>query len=156
MKRSSACFLIVLFSLVFAIVPASPQSPRLPSPELKKQDFFAGKWRLEGITKPSSFGPGDQKFESREDLEWMPGGFFLLAHSYSDGKLEGVTIIGYDEKENVFTHTTFESSGRTEVWKGTAQNDNWTWTRAGSANGKPVKVRLAIKKIGSDAYSFTQ
>jgi hypothetical protein len=39
----------------------------------------------------------------------MPGGFFLLAHSYSEGKLAELTVIGYDseEDESVFSYTGF-------------------------------------------------
>jgi hypothetical protein len=33
----------------------SPQTPK-PSSELKKQDFFVGTWKLEGMTKSSPFG----------------------------------------------------------------------------------------------------
>lgn len=155
MKQASAALLFaLLFCTDLAFAQASPQTPT-PSPELKKQDFFVGTWKLEGTTKSSPYGPGGQKFESSEHLEWMPGGFFLLAHSYSDKKLEGVTVIGYDPNEKVFTHTTFNSTGRTELWKGTAEDDTWTWTRGG-IGGKPVKVRLSIKKTSSNSYSFVQ
>ena len=152
MKQASVFLAMALFGLGLA-VPALPQKPQ-PSPELKKQDFFVGSWRLEGTTKQSTFGPGGQKFESTEQLEWMPGGFFLLAHSYSGGKLDNITVIGYDSREKVFTHTSFTSSGETELWKGTADNDNWTWTRDATASGKPVVERLAIKKTSPDSYSF--
>ena len=131
----------------------SPQTPK-PSPELKKQDFFVGTWKLEGMTKSSPFGPGGQKFESTEHLEWMPGGFFLLAHSYSGGKLAEVTIIGYDSEQKNFTHTSFKSSGETELWKGTAEGDSWNWTKEEKIGGKPFEERLAIRKKSSNSYSF--
>ena len=131
----------------------SPQTPEA-SPELKKQDFFVGTWRLEGITKASPFGPGGQKFQSTENLEWMPGGFFLLARSYSGEKLAEVTVIGYDSDQKVFTHTSFKSSGETELWKGTAEGDSWIWTKEEKIGGKPFEDRLAIKKKSPNSYSF--
>jgi Protein of unknown function (DUF1579) len=131
----------------------SPQAPK-PSPELKKQDFFVGTWRLEGITKSSPFGSGGQKFESTEHLEWMPGGFFLLAQSFSGEKLAEVTVIGYDSNQKVFTHTSFKSTGETELWRGTAEGDSWIWTKEEKVGGKPFEDRLAIKKKSSNSYSF--
>ncbi len=131
----------------------SSQTPK-PSPELKKQDFFVGTWRLEGMTKSSPFGPGGQKFESTEQLEWMPGGFFLLARSYSDEKLAEVTVIGYDSDRKVFTHTSFKSSGETELWRGTAEGDSWVWTKDEKIGGKLFEDRLAIRKKSSNSYSF--
>src|SRR5262252_5696386 len=109
MKHSTTAF---LFLMLFGAISVVAQSPRAagPSPELKKQDFFVGTWELEGVTKSSPFGPGGQKFKGTESLEWMPGGFFLLVHEYSGAKLTGVTIIGYDSQEKVFTHTKFNST----------------------------------------------
>jgi hypothetical protein len=62
--------------------------------------------------------PGGRKFVSSEQLEWMPGGFFLLAYSYAGGKLAELTVIGYDANAKVFTHTSYTSSGKTELWRG--------------------------------------
>jgi hypothetical protein len=146
---------VVLLSAASLFPQASPQT-REPSPELKKQSFFLGTWKLEGTTKPSPFSRGGVKFESTEELEWMPGGFFLLAHSYSAGKLAGVTVIGYDSNDKVFTHTSFTNSGETEFWRGVAENDSWTWTRDETIGGKPTTDRLIIRKTSSNSYSFVQ
>src|SRR5215472_10481075 len=153
MKQISiACLFIAVLSR--ALLAQTPAHAPTPSPELKKQDFFVGTWRLEGATKSSPLGPGGQKFDSTEQLEWMPGGFFLLAHSYSHEKLVGVTIIGYSNADRIFTHTSFNSSGETELWKGTAEDDSWTWTRDRTTAGKPAKERLTIKKTSPSSYSF--
>jgi hypothetical protein len=156
MKRTSlACLFVFLFGTPCLFAQASPQTSK-PSPELEKQSFFVGTWKLEGTTKSSPFSRGGEKFDSVEHLEWMPGGFFLMAQSYSAGKLAELTIIGYDANEKVFTHTSFTSSGRTELWRGAAENDSWTWTRDGKVDGKPVTERLTIKKTSSNSYSFVQ
>jgi hypothetical protein len=156
MKHASpACLFVLLFSVGWLFAQASPQSPK-PSPELEKQSFFVDTWKLEGTTKPSPFSRGGEKFESTEHLEWMPGGFFLLANSYSAGKLAEVTVIGYDANDKAFTHTSFTSSGRTELWRGVAENDSWIWTRDETVDGKPVTERLTIRKTSSNSYSFVQ
>ena len=152
---SSACLFVLLFSAAWLFGQASPQTPK-PSPELERQSFFVGTWKLEGTTKPSPFSRGEEKFESMENLEWMPGGFFLLAHSYSAGKLAEVTVIGYDPKDKVCTHTSFTSSGTTELWKGVAENDSWTWTRDETVDGKPMTERLRITKTSPNSYLFVQ
>lgn len=157
MKQISRVYLpLVLFGAMSVIAQTTPQTPS-PSPELKKQDFFVGEWTLEGKTIASSFGPGGQPFKSTESLEWMPGGFFLLARSYSEGKLVELTIIGYDSEEKVFTHTSYDSAaGKIERWRGTAGDDIWTWTRDTTIKGKPGQVRLTIKKISPRSYSFVE
>lgn len=153
MRQSSAACVFVFFlglPFVFAQTPS-----HTPSQELKKQDFFVGSWRLDGVTTESPFGHGGAKFSSSEDLEWMPGGFFLVAHSYSGGKLAGLTIIGYDTDRKVFTHASFNTNGETELWMGTAQSDSWAWTRQRQLNGKAVEERLSIKKTSPTSYSFS-
>jgi Protein of unknown function (DUF1579) len=156
MKHTSpACLLILLFSAALVFAQASPPT-RKPSPEMEKQSFFVGTWKLEGTMKPSPFTHGGDKFESEEHLESMPGGFFLLVHSYSAGKLAEVTVIGYDSNDKVFTHTSFTSNGQTELWKGAAENDSWTWTKEETVRGKPMTQRLTIKKTSSKSYSFAQ
>jgi hypothetical protein len=156
MKHTSpACLFVLLFSAASLFAQASPQTPK-PSPELENQSFFVGTWKLEGTMKPSPFSRGGEKFESTEHLEWMPGGFFLLANSYSAGKLAEMTVIGYDANGKVFTHTSFTSSGKTELWRGVAENDNWTWTKDETVKGKPVTERLRIRKTSPNSYSFVQ
>jgi len=152
---SRVCILLALFSAMSVVAQAPPQTPK-PSPELKKQDFFVGTWTLEGETKACPFGPGGQKFKSTESLEWMPGGFFLLAHSYADGKLAELTIIGYDSNEKAFSHTSNSAAGQVERWRGTAEGDVWIWTKDETTRGKAIKVRLTIKKTSSRSYSFVE
>jgi hypothetical protein len=149
----AVCFLAGLFVAVTLRAQTSPQAPA-PSPELKKQDYFVGDWTLEGTTRASAYGPGGQKFKSTEHLEWMSGGFFLLAHAYHDKKLVAVTVIGYDSSNKTFTHTAFNSRGETELWTGTADDDKWTWTRDAQIGGKPVRDRLTITRTSANSYAF--
>ena len=156
MKReiSAACLCAALFAGVLPLAQAAKQTPKA-SPELKSQDFFVGTWSLQGSTTFSPFGPGGQQFKSSEHLEWMPGGMFLFVQSYeASGKLAGITIIGYDVKEKVFTHTTYKSNGEIELAKGTAETDRWIWTADATVAGKSVKDRFTINKTSSSTYSW--
>jgi hypothetical protein len=152
MKRTLVAFIFIHACAVWAAEPTSSQ-PK-PNPELKKQDFFVGNWTLKGETKSSPFGPGGQKFQSTERLEWMPGESFLVARSYSGGKWAELTVIGYDPNEKVFTHTSFNASGKTEAWKGTADDNTWVWTKKETVGGKPVTERMTINKTSPASYSF--
>jgi hypothetical protein len=78
--------------------------------------------------------------------------FCLLSHFRA--KLAEVTVIGYDSNQKVFTHTSFKSTGETELWRGTAEGDSWIWTKEEKVGGKPFEDRLAIKKKSSNSYSF--
>ena len=152
MKRILVAFIIVQACAVWAGEPVSSQ-PK-PSPELKKQDFFVGNWTLTGETKPTPFAPGAQKFQSTARFQWMPGEFFLVSNSYSGGKWVELTVIGYDPNEKVFTRATFNASGKTEVWKGTADDNAWIWTKKEKVDGKPVTERLRINRTSQTSYSF--
>jgi len=150
----SIAVLATLGNAVCAHAQSAPQA-RKPNPELHAQnDYFVGTWKLTGETKPSPFTPGGQKFESTEQLEWMPGGFFLVARSYEGNQWRGMTIIAYDENAKVFTHTTYSASGEIEVLKGTAQGDTETWSADRQVKGKPVKERMTIKKVSPVLYTF--
>jgi hypothetical protein len=133
----------------------SSQPTHKPSSELQKEgDYYVGNWKLSGETKTSPFGPGGQKFESSERLEWLPGGFFLMARSYEGEKWSGLTIIGYDENKKTFTHTNYSSSGKVEVMEGTEKGETEIWSGNGKVDGKPVRQRLTIKRISPTLYTF--
>jgi hypothetical protein len=155
MKRLLAKVLITLFVTASSVWVRAAQTPPKPSPEVQKEgNYFVGNWKFTGETKPSPFGPGGQRFEASERLEWMPGGFFLMARSYEGDKWSGVTVIGYDENRKVFSHTSYTESGKIETMEGTVQGDTDTWSGEGTARGKPVKQRMTIKKLSSTSYTF--
>ena len=147
MKQILVAFIFIHACAVWAGEPASSQ-PK-PNSDLKKQDFFVGNWTLTGETKP-----GEQKFQFTARLQWMPGEFFLVSNLYSGGKWWELAVIGYDPDEKVFTRTTFNASGKTEVWKGTADDNTWIWTKKEKVDGKPVTERLTINRTSQTSYSF--
>jgi len=155
MKILLAVILTVLLACVSSARAQTSQPAHKASPELQNEgDYYVGNWKLTGETKTSPFGPGEKKFEASERLEWVPGGFFLLVHSYEGEKWAGLTIIGYDEKKKVLTHTTYTARGEIEVMEGTKQGDTEIWSQDGKVDGKPVKQRLTIKRVSPTLYTF--
>jgi hypothetical protein len=155
MRALLAVILIVMLACASSARAQTSQPPHKPSSELQKEgDYYVGNWKLSGETKKSPFGPGGEKFESSERLEWMPGGFFLLARSYEGEKWTGLTIIGYDEKKKILTHTAYNARGEIELMEGTEQGDTEIWSGDGSVSGKPVRQRLTIKRVSPTLYTF--
>jgi hypothetical protein len=82
------------------------------------------------------------------------GELFLVGNSYSGGKWVELTVIGFDPNEKVFTRTSFSASGKTEVWKGTADDNTWIWTKKETVDGKQVTDRVTINRTSQTSYSF--
>jgi Protein of unknown function (DUF1579) len=155
MKTSLAVILSLTLACASSGRAQTSQSPHKPSSELQKEgDYYVGAWKLTGETKESPFGPGGKKFESSERLERTPGGFFLLARSYEGDMWTELTIIGYDEKKKVLTHTSYNARGEIEVMEGTEHGDTEVWSGDGNVNGETVKQRLTVKRVSPKLYRF--
>jgi len=155
MNTLLAVILTVMLACATSARAQTSQPAHKPSSELQREgDYYVGSWKLTGETKTSTFGPGGQKFASSERLEWLPGGFFLLARSYEGEKWTQLTIIGYDENKKILTHTTYNARGEIEVMEGTEQGDTETWSGDGKVNGKSIKQRLIIKRVSPALYTF--
>lgn len=152
MKRAAVAFITILGSVALARAQTSPSSPK-PNPELHRQfDYFVGTWKLTGATKPSSLARLGQAFESTERLEWMPGGFFLVAHSYHQDSWVGLTVISYDEDAGSFAHASYSGAGTVEVMRGTAVGN--TVVLSGKVGGRAAQQRMTIEKISPELYTF--
>src|SRR5215831_18091357 len=126
MKRViiAGLFGALLASSVPCLAQSPPQMPA-PGPEHQRLAYFLGKWRGEGEMKPGPFGPGG-KFTESEDVEWMPGGFFLLIHSDEQtpmGNGKTLMILGYNSEKKVYTFNAFDSMGQAETATGTFEAD---------------------------------
>jgi hypothetical protein len=157
MKRAIAS--TVFAFLVTACVSLSLAGPRpqmaTPGPEAKRLGYFVGKWRGEGEMKPSPFGQGGKYTES-EDVEWMPGGFFVLIHSDEKtpiGNGKTLMILGYNSEKKTYTFNAFDSMGQAETATGTVEGDTWTWVSDSVMGGKPVKTRFTMKELSPTSYS---
>ena len=124
-----------------------------PAPELKKLDYFLGTWTLEGDMKPGPMGPGGKMTET-ERTEWMDGGFFLVSHidfkSAGMGNGKGISFLGYNTNDKVYTYDGFNSMGEAEHAKGTPDGD----TAEEKMNGQTMNGRFTIKQLTPTSYSF--
>jgi len=146
-------------ALVFLAASAWAQMPSTPGPELKKLDYFAGTWTVEGTIAQGPWGNGG-KFTATDTKEWMPGNFFLVGHSDfkmppelgGDGK--GISLSGYDTNQNVYTFDDFNSQGRRENSKGTLTGDTWVWNSSQNYGGQEIQQKVTIKTLSPTSYTF--
>ena len=145
-----------MLAAVTTSAPAQMPAPK-PPPELKKIDYFIGKWNLEGEMKPGPMGPGGKMTMTEED-SWMDGNFFVVAHSkFSSPTMGGGTAIsfmGYDPDTKAYTYNEFNSMGETERSAGTFDGDTWTWTGDEKMGDKIIKGRYTMKILTPTSYNF--
>ncbi|MEE9236079.1 MAG: DUF1579 family protein [Candidatus Acidoferrales bacterium] len=156
MKGATAAILLTTCVLGSVTLAQAPQQPPKPGPEHKWMGCFVGHWTGEADVKASPFGPAG-KFTYTEDIEWFPGGFFLLMHWEAKGprgETKGLTVMGYNAEEKVYTLHYFDSRGQTGSSKGTVQGDTWTVTGESKSGGKLVKGRYIAKGICQPSFSF--
>lgn len=55
---------LIVFLANAALSQAQMEMPK-PAPELKKLDFLAGTWTMDGDSKPGPMGPGGQNDDDR-------------------------------------------------------------------------------------------
>lgn len=148
-------FMMILFCVLMAMgLVASAQMPMpKPAPELKQLDWMAGKWKLDGDAKPGPMGPGG-KMTMTEEVHWMQGGFFLVAHSKFSGagmgEGSGVSIIGYDSDAKKFTYNEFNSFGEATKSMGTVDGKTWTWY----SEDKMGKGKFIMEVTSPTSYNF--
>lgn len=151
---TSGLFLAWVLSAVLA-AQAQMEMPK-PAPELKKVDYFAGAWKMDGAMKPGPMGPGG-KVTGSEHNKWMDGGFFLESHSEFSGPMgrsTGVAFMGYDINDKAYTYDEFNSVGEAVHSKGMVEGDTWTWTNEEKMNGQTWKGRFTIKVLTPNSYNF--
>lgn len=155
MKRATTT--LVFLTLLLAAVSALCQMemPK-PAPELKKLDYFAGSWTMDGDMKPGPMGPGG-KMSGTERNKWMDGAYFLVCDSAfksAMGNFTGVAYMGYNSDDKVYTYDAFNTAGEAEHAKGTVDGDNWTWTADEKMGGQTMKGRYSMKILSPTSYSF--
>ena len=157
MKRATTIgvFLALLFAIAASVQGQEPM--KKPGPELKKLDFLAGNWSMEGELKPGPMGPG-AKMTGTDQIEWMEGGYFLVWHSkFSGGTMGNVSataFMGYNTNDKVYTYDDFNSMGEAEHSNGTVDGDTWTWMSDIKMGPTTVKGRYVMKVLSPTAYSF--
>jgi len=156
MKR--ALTLAPLAVIIFAEsiwAQAPPKMPK-PGPEQKKLGYFVGHWNTEGDMKPGPMGPGG-KFTSTDDIEWLPGRFFVVLHSTGKSPMgpgHSIAVMGYDSDQKVYTYDAFDNMGEHEVSKGTLEGDTWTWNSESKMGGQVIKGKFTIKEVSPTEHTF--
>jgi Protein of unknown function (DUF1579) len=108
-KRMTVLLAVCTMFLATSLQAQAPQGPPKPGPEVKKLDYNIGTWNVEGEAKPFGPMPGG-KFTATEKCEWYSGGFFVVCHSEGAGPMgpaKGVSFMGYDPNEKVYTYHEF-------------------------------------------------
>jgi hypothetical protein len=149
---------LVLMAAILVVVASSARSQTpAPAPELKKLDYFAGKWKMEGEVKPGPMGPGGKMTMTEED-SWMEGNFFLVSHSKFEapgmGSGSGISFMGYNPDQKAFTYDEFNSMGEAEHSTGTVDGDTWTWLGDEKVGPQTMKGRYTMKITTPNSYSF--
>jgi len=113
--------LVVIAAILAGLAAAAPTPAQMPTPkpgpELKKLDYFAGMWKMEGEMKPGPMGPGGKMTMTEED-KWMDGNFFLVSHSkFESPTMGGGTAIAFMGYNAIRVQDTRTFEYVTPVWK---------------------------------------
>ena len=158
MKRATAAILFTTCVLASVTLAQAPQQPPKPGPEHKWMDDGVGRWIGEGEVKASPFGPAG-KFTYTEDVEWAPGGFFLVMHwewKGPEGEARGLTVMGYNSEKKMYFSRTFDfTSGHTSSGEGPVEGDTLTLNSPEfKRDGKLMKTRYVSKRLSPTFHSF--
>jgi hypothetical protein len=129
-----------------------------PGAEVKKLDYFGGTWTTDCTIAQGPWGMGG-KFSATHTGEWMTGNFFLQGHSDykmppelgGDGK--GLSMMGYDTQQNIYTLDEFNSTGQHASWKGSVSGDTWTFTNSMNYAGQDIDQKMTMKILSPTSYS---
>lgn len=158
MKRSSAAILFIVAALILTTSAFAQMGPPTPAPELKKLDFMAGDWSVEGTLIAGPPGTPATKFSSNDHGEWLDGNFFLVIHSDVNseamGKAKDLAVLGYDSDKKTYTYTHYNSMGQTSMSTGTVGSDTWNWASEESYGGMSFKVKTTMKVLSPTSYTM--
>ncbi len=157
MNRAAAAILLTVCILASVTLAQPPQQPPKPGPEHKWMDYLVGRWTGEWEAKASPIGPAG-KSTFTEDIEWFPGGFFLVMHWESkgpEGEDKGLVVMGYNADEKVYFSRTIDSRGGAYSVEGPVEGDTWTGTSPEfKRDGKLMKTRYVSKRLSPTSSSF--
>jgi len=155
-KRMTVLPAVCTMFLAISIQAQAPQGPPKLGPEVKRLAYNIGTWNMTGEAKPFGSMPGG-KVTGTEKCEWYSGGFFVMCHSEGTGPMgpaKGVSFMGYDPNEKVYTYHEFSSTGDAIDSKGTVNGDTWNWTAESKMGDAKISVRVTIKEVSKTEYTF--
>jgi hypothetical protein len=68
--------------------------------------------------------------------------------------MKGLSIMGYDPENQVYTYSAFDNAGHAEFSRGAYDKGTWSWTSESKMNGKPLKSRFTLKEVSPTVYTF--
>jgi ketosteroid isomerase-like protein len=129
------------------------------SPELKKLDWFAGRWAEELESRDASpLGPGG-KSTMIVDCRWFAGGtsmFCTTDGATPAGPYHDVMVYTYDAEARAYRGFDADSMGPAAPFLLTPSTDGWTFSYELKSGGKPLKLRLTLFNLSKDACSMKQ
>ena len=155
MKRRIILAVVVgwISSLAPAILAQTPASSTAPGHE--KLAVFVGKWTAEADFKPSKTRPGG-KSNWTEACEWLEGNYALLCHSegeFGGHPVKEVSVMAYDASQKTYVYFETNNSDESDVWRGKAEGDTWTWSEKSMEHGKPSEMRFT-QRFSADSIAF--
>ena len=129
------------------------------SAELKKLDWFAGKWAFEVEAKTASPLSPAGKSTLAMECRWSPGGSNLLCAN------DGITPVGPYHEVMIFTYDAdtkgyrgFDSdnTGLASPFALVAGKDTWTFGYDLKVGGKTAKGRMTLYNLSNDGCQFKQ
>lgn len=141
--------------IALAQASESPSTPK-PGPEHKAIAYFEGKWTSEGEMKAGPHGPGG-KMTSQDTCEWFEGGFQLVCRSQGkapSGPMSSMGVLTYSAADKAYTYYGIDSTGMSELSKGTKSGNTWTFTSKSAMHGQTFNSRYTIVETSPTAYTF--
>jgi hypothetical protein len=80
-----------------------------------------------------------------------------MCHSEGTGPMgpgKGISFLGYDPNEKVYTYHEFTNTGDAIDAKGTVNGDTWNWTAESKMGDTKMNVRVTIKHVSKTEYTF--
>jgi len=152
-----ALLAVYVMMLAVNVRAQSPQDTMKPGPEVKKLAYNIGTWNLEHEDRPFGAMKGG-KFKATEKCEWYSGGFFVTCRWEGTGPAgpsRGVSFLGYDRAQKVYTFHGFESSGDVIDARGTFDGTTWHWASATTMGDAKTAALITIKNVSPTEYTFT-
>jgi hypothetical protein len=153
----------LLGALMLAAVPSvAAQAPTggapQPGAEVKKLQFFVGRWTSTGDMKPGPMGPGGA-MRVTNNCEWFQGGFHVVCRSEGTnpmGATHGLGIISYNPEHKQYVYYSIDNTGMPpDPVRGSLNGDTWLWEGQGEMGGQVINGRYTMKVVSSDEYSWT-
>jgi hypothetical protein len=122
-------------------------------PKHKALQVFAGKWQTAGRTFGGDFGPAVE-ISGIDTYEWLAGGYFLIHRvdvNIGRDKVEGIEIIGYDERTQSYPIYAFDNQGNSSRYE--AQMEKGQWKFIGESERALVKIDADIIRASWERLS---